>query len=60
MVLRSSSGSVLGSGNGALVLAFVMGRMFLNYRFKWLFVVTGESGRCLEMRSSVSTGQVVS
>ena len=33
VVLRSSSGYVLGSGNGASVLAFVVGRRFLNSVF---------------------------
>ena len=59
LVLRSSSGCVLGSGNGASVLAFVVGWRFLNSCFKWPFVVDGESSRCLEMRSSVSPVQVV-
>ena len=45
VVLRSSSGSGLGSGSGASVLVFVMGRIFLNYCFKWPFVVAKESGR---------------
>ena len=59
VVLSSSSGSGLGSGGGASVLVFVVGRRFLNSCFKWPFVFAGESGRCLEMRSSVSPGQVV-
>ena len=59
MAIRSSSGSGLGSGNGASVLAFVAVQIFLNSCSKWTFVVDGESERCLEMRSSVSPGQVV-
>ena len=54
VVLRSSSGSGLGSGSGASVLVFVMRQIFLNSFFKWPFLVAKESGRCLEMRSSVS------
>ena len=45
LVLRISSGSVLGSGNEASVLAFAEGQIFLNSFFKWPFVVAGESGR---------------
>ena len=59
VVLRSSSGSGLVSGSGASVLVFVVGQRFLNSCFKWPFVVAGESGRCLDMRSSVSPDQVV-
>ena len=59
VVIRSSSGSILGSGNGASVLSFVVGRRFLNSCFKWPFVVAGESFSCLDMRSSVSPGQVL-
>ena len=59
LVLRSSSGCVLGSGNGASVLAFVAGQRFLNSCFKWIFVVAIESSRCLDLKSSVSPGQVV-
>ena len=59
VVLSSSSGSGLGSGNGASVLSFVVGRRFLNSCFKWPFVVAGESFSCLDMRSSVSPGQVL-
>ena len=36
----------------------MVGQIFLNYCFKWPFVIAGESGRCLETSSSVSTGQV--
>ena len=57
VVLRSSSCSGFGSGSGASVLVFVVGQRFLNSHVKWTFVVAGESGRCLEMRSSVSPGQ---
>ena len=59
VVLWSSSGSGLGYGSVALVLVFVVGRRFLNYCFKLPFLVAVESGRCLEIRSSVSPGQVV-
>ena len=59
VVIRSSSDSGLGYGSGASVLLFVVGRRFFNSCFKWLFVVAGESCRCLEMRSSVSPEQVV-
>ena len=58
MVLRSSSGSGLVSGGGASVLVFLVRQIFFNSCFKWPFVVAGESGRCLEMISSVSPGQV--
>ena len=58
VVLRSSSCSGLVSGSGASVLVFVVGRRLLNYFFKWTFLVSGESGRLLDMRSSVSPGQV--
>ena len=57
--LRRSSGSRLGYGDGVSVLAFVVGQIFLNSCFRWLFVVSGESGRCLDMRSSVSPNKVV-
>ena len=59
LVLLSSLGSGLGYGSGAPVLVFVVRGRFLNYCFKWPFVVAGESGRCLERRSSVSPVQVV-
>ena len=58
VVLRSSSCSILGSGSGASVLFFIVGRIFLNCCFKWPFVISGESGRCLEMKSYVSPGKV--
>ena len=59
VVLRSSSGYGLVSGSGASVLVFVVGKIFLNSCFLWPFVVAGESGRCLEIRYSVSTFQLV-
>ena len=59
VVIRSSSDSGLGYGSGASVSVLVVGRRFLNSCSKWPFVVSGESVRFLEMRSSVSPGQVV-
>ena len=58
IVLRSSSCFVLGYGIGASVVVFVVGRIFFNSCFKWPFLISEEIGRCLEMRSSVSPGQV--
>ena len=57
--LRIYSGYGLGSGNGVSVLAFVVGKIFLNYCFMMTFVVAGERGRCLDIRSSMITGKVV-
>ena len=59
MALRRSSGSGLVSGDGVSVLSFVMGMIFSNSYFRWPFVIAGESGSCLDMRSSVSPVQVV-
>ena len=45
VTLRSFLGYGLGYGNGASVLVFVVVQRFLNYCFKWPFVVAGKSGR---------------
>ena len=45
MALESDSGSGLESGDGVPVSIFIVGRIVLNYCFKWTFVVAGEIGR---------------
>ena len=59
VALRSYSRSGLGHGYGVSLLALVVGKIFLNYCFMMTFVVAGERGRCLDMRSSMITGKVV-
>ena len=58
VAIRSASGSGLGSGDGVPISILMVGRGLLNFCFEWPFVVPGESGRCLEISSYVSIGQV--
>ena len=59
MALRSASGSGMGSGDGVAVSVLMVRQRFLNYCFRWPFFIAVEKGRCLEMSSYDSPGQVV-
>ena len=59
VALSSASGSGLVSVDGVAVSVFMVGKILLNYCFRWPFVVAGGKGICLKMSSSVSPGQVV-
>ena len=59
VTLRIYSGSGLGSGDGESDLAFVVGRRFFKSCFICPFWVAVESGKCLEIGSSFSPGEVV-
>ena len=54
----SDSGSVSGLGDGVPVLILMLGQIFLISCFKWPFVVYGESGRWLNMISSLRPAHV--